>query len=42
MENRPKPNKRPGRSFGASDLAGFISQNLINAKGVISIRKTPI
>ena len=36
MENRPKPNKRLGRLFGASYSAGFISQNLITAQGVIT------
>ena len=34
MENRPKPNKRQGVYLVASDSAGFILQNLINAQGV--------
>ena len=42
MENRPKPNKRPGCLFGASDSAGLISQNLINAQGISTERKTPV
>ena len=40
MENRPKPNKLPGRLFGALDSAGFIVQNLINARTLG--RKTPV